>query len=241
MHAFDRHNVASGWRVFPALHFVRSPLLAELALHTRAWLQPFRSLEQGSEALMKLVCPSCGFFASPEAFLGEADEQRALLLAFKVPSQLAASMHQYLRLFRPEHRALTARRVESLLAELLPMIEVCRIERRGRIWPAPVEAWRTALDEIVAKRDRLTLPLKSHGYLLEILVGYADKAEGMAETKREQDRAYPYSQERSSTGPQTVAALVQPKPEKTPIPESVSRQLADLGFSTKRKEVNDAC
>lgn len=189
---------------------------------------------------MKLVCPSCGFFASPDAFVAEGDEQRALLLAFKVPSQLAASMHQYLRLFRPAQRALTARRVESLLAELLPMIEVCRIERRGRIWPAPVEAWRAGLDEMVAKRDRLTLPLKSHGYLLEILVGYADKAEGAAETKREQGRAYPYAQERSSAGLQPVAAVVAPKTEKTPMPESVSRQLADLGMSTKRKEVSNA-
>lgn len=183
---------------------------------------------------MKLVCPSCGFFASPEAFLAEADEQRALLLAFKVPSPLAASMHQYLRLFRPAQRALTARRIETLLNDLLPMIEACRIERRGRVWPAPIESWRTALDEMVSKRDRLTLPLKSHGYLLEILVGYADRAEGAAETKREQGRAYAYSQERSSNGLQPVAAVVAPNKERTPMPESVSRQLADLGMSIKR-------
>ena len=184
---------------------------------------------------MKLVCPSCGFFASPEAFLGEADEQRALLLAFKLPSPLAAPMHQYLRLFRPAQRALTARRIETLLGELLPMIEACRVERRGRSWPAPVEAWRAALDEMVGKRDRLTLPLKSHGYLLEILVGQADKAEGKIETQREQGRAYQYGQERSTGGPQPIAAIVTQKHEKTPMPESVGRQLADLGMSINRK------
>jgi hypothetical protein len=188
---------------------------------------------------MKLVCPSCGFFASPEAFLADADEQRALLLAFKVPSPLAASLHQYLRLFRPAQRALTARRIETLLGELLPMIEACRIERRGRIWPAPVEAWRTALEEIVGKRDRLTLPLKSHGYLLEILVGHADRAEGTAEAKREEARAYPYSQERSSAPAAPAAEFANlRKLEKTPMPESVSRQLAGLGMSIKRHTPN---
>ena len=189
---------------------------------------------------MKLVCPSCGFFASPEAFLGEAEAQRALLLAFKVPSPLAAPMHQYLRLFRPAQRALTSRRIETLLAELLPMLEAGRIERRGRIWPAPVDAWRAAMDEIVIKRDRLTLPLKSHGYLLEILVGYADRAEGSVEAKREQERAYPFSQERS-TAPAVSFAAVLAKPEKyekTPMPAVVSEQLARLGI--KRKEVTDA-
>lgn len=187
---------------------------------------------------MKLVCPSCGFFAAPDAFLAESEAQRALLLAFKLPPQLAAPMQQYLRLFRPAQRALTARRIETLLGELLPMIEACRIERRGRIWPAPVEAWRTALDEMVVKRDRLTLPLKSHGYLLEIIVGHADRAEGAVEAKREEARAYPYSQDRSCDGPQSVAAVVAQKAaskhEKTPMPESVSKQLADMGISIKR-------
>lgn len=189
---------------------------------------------------MKLVCPSCGFFASPDAFLSEGDEQRALLLAFKLPSQLAAPMHQYLRLFRPLQRALTARRVESLLAELLPMIEAARIERRGRVWPAPVESWRVGLEEIVVKRDRLTLPLKSHGYLLEIIVGYADKAEASAESKREQERAYAYSTERRADGPAPVAAVIA-QPEKTPMPEHLRARLKEFGIRNKpAKEAADA-
>lgn len=190
---------------------------------------------------MKLVCPSCGFFASPEAFLGEAEAQRALLLAFKLPTPLAGPMHQYLRLFRPAQRALTARRIETLLAELLPMIEAGRVERRGRLWPAPLEAWRTALDEMVTKRDRLTLPLKSHGYLLEILAGYADKAEGTAENKREQARAYAFGEERSTEAAQPIAAVLSApsKPEKTPMPASVSEQLSRLGI-TRRKGASDA-
>lgn len=187
---------------------------------------------------MKLVCPSCGFFAAPDAFLNEADVQRALLLAMKVPAPLAASLQQYLRLFRPAQRALTARRVETLLGELLPMIEAARIERRGRVWPAPVDSWRAALDEIVGKRDRLTLPLKSHGYLLEILVGAADKAEGSAETKREETRAYAYGHDRAGTSeglrPVATVAPELKKTKKTPMPDAVRSDLAKLGMSIKR-------
>ena len=166
-----------------------------------------------------------------------------MLLAFKLPAPLASPMHQYLRLFRPAQRALTARRVETLLAELLPMIESGRIERRSRIWPAPVENWRAGMEEIVVKRDRLTLPLKSHGYLLEILVGYADKAENAVESKREQDRAYPFSQERSSAPAVSVATVLAKaeKADKTPMPAVVSEQLARLGIQRKTsKEVTDA-
>ena len=190
---------------------------------------------------MKLVCPSCGFFASPDAFLGEGDAQRALLLAFNLPAQLAAPLHQYLRLFRPLQRALTARRVESLLAELLPLIEAARIERRGRVWPAPVESWRAGLEEIVSKRDRLTLPLRSHGYLLEIIAGHADKAAASAETQREQERAYAYRTERGTDGPAPVAAVIAQQAEKTPMPEHLRARLKEFGIRNKpAKEAADA-
>lgn len=77
----------------------------------------------------------------------------------------------------------------SLLAELNPMIIEARITRNGRVYAAPREVWVAAIDSILASRDRLTLPLKSHGYLLEIIVGQIHKAEQAAETKRENSRA----------------------------------------------------
>lgn len=38
---------------------------------------------------------------------------------------------------------------------------------------------------MIAKRDKLTLPLKSHGYLLEIIAGQAGKADAAAEAGKE--------------------------------------------------------
>ena len=80
-----------------------------------------------------------------------------------------------------------------------------RIERHSRIWAAPQPVWIAALDEIIARRDegKLTLPLKSHGYLLEIIAGQANKAEGKAEAEAEDRRA----------GKTPVGGVAQPRQE----------------------------
>ncbi len=74
------------------------------------------------------------------------------------------------------------------------------VERDGRTWSAPLDYWGIALDEMLEKRDRLSLPLKSHGYLIEIVCGLSNKAEGSAEQKQEASRAYAYSRTVSASG-----------------------------------------
>lgn len=98
-------------------------------------------------------------------------------------------MVQYIALFRPTQRQLSFVRVASLLGELLPLIEAAKIERNGRTWAAPLDYWKLALEEMLAKRDKLTLPLKSHGYLLAIIEGYSNKAEAKHETQTEARKA----------------------------------------------------
>ena len=68
------------------------------------------------------------------------------------------------------------------------MIKAAEINRNGRTWPAPQAYWKAALEEIVIKRGTLQLPLKSHGYLLEIICGMAGKAEAVQEKKVEERR-----------------------------------------------------
>lgn len=140
---------------------------------------------------MRLVCPGCGFTADLEAFLMDAQAREAVLLALKLPAPLGERLLRYIGLFRPEKRALSWDRVVRLLTELLPPIAEAKVERNGRTWPAPLEYWSVALDEIVARRDSLTLPLKSHGYLFEIVAGQANKAEARRETVLEQARQHP--------------------------------------------------
>lgn len=136
---------------------------------------------------MRLSCPACGFHADVDAFLAERAELDSIAVALALPAPLASSLVQYLRLFRPQKRAMTAKRVGVLLAELERPIRDARIERSGRAWAAPLVAWQLAIDEMLAKRDagKLQLPLKTHGYLFEIVAGMAAKAEARAESKGE--------------------------------------------------------
>lgn len=130
---------------------------------------------------MKILCPSCGATHSADGILSDAEARTALLIAAELPADLGPLCIRYLGLFRPGKRALSWDRARKLLDELAEQIRAGTIRRRGRDWPVPAGAWRTALQTMLDKRDSLDLPLKSHGYLLEIVAGIADKAEGAAE------------------------------------------------------------
>lgn len=135
---------------------------------------------------MRLTCPGCGVHGSLELFSSDVDARAVAALMGEIPPQLAKPVTEYLSLFRPAKRVLAWRRVRKLLEELLPDIKAQRIERKGRTWLAPHVVWIRAIDEMIAGRERLTLPLKSHGYLLEVVVGAADKIEAGEERGREQ-------------------------------------------------------
>ncbi len=140
---------------------------------------------------MKLSCPACGFIADPDGFLAERDELAGIAAALSLPAPLSGPLMQYLRLFRPQQRALTTRRLRGLLGELLPPIRDAKLAHDGRLWSAPLPLWTAALEAMLAKRDagKLRLPLKSHGYLFEIVVGLAGAAESGVEKQSEDRRA----------------------------------------------------
>lgn len=49
------------------------------------------------------------------------------------------------------------------------MIQAGKIKRDGVECAAPVEAWIYAINQMMANRQALKLPMKSHGYLLDIV------------------------------------------------------------------------
>lgn len=138
---------------------------------------------------MRLSCPACGATISLDAVIGHEGAREAIQIALRLPASLGKSLIQYIGLFRPAQRQLSMARVASLLNELLPMIESAQIERNGKRHAAPQDYWAMALGEMVNKRESLTLPLKSHGYLLTIIAGYADKQDAQTEKKTEQTRS----------------------------------------------------
>ncbi len=137
---------------------------------------------------MRLSCPACGATISLDAALGHEGAREAIQIALRLPASLGKVLILYVGLFRPAQRNLSMDRVANLLNELLPMIEAAKIERNGKYFAAPLDYWAQALNEMINKRESLTLPLKSHGYLLTIIAGYADKQEAKVEQQTEQTR-----------------------------------------------------
>lgn len=182
---------------------------------------------------MKLTCPACGAVTSLDAMIGN-EAARSVLVQALEQTQTGKRLIRYIALFRPAQRQLSWERVANLLGELLDMIKAGKVERHGRLWAAPEASWISALDEMLAKRDagKLTLPLKNHGYLLEIITGQANKAEAAAETRKESGAkgATPVGNHVShqTFAPQLVPLRSSPETAKTAL-EKVKKTLKHQG------------
>lgn len=123
---------------------------------------------------MKTRCPNCGATISLDSLIAHDAARDALVEVFKLSGALGKAIVRYLGLFRPANRDLSMDRVARLVAELVPDIQAQRIQRNRQVFEAPVEAWVWAMEQAVHARDngRLTLPLKGHGYLYEVLTSW---------------------------------------------------------------------
>jgi len=158
---------------------------------------------------MRLTCRSCGATGSAEAVFGDADAAEALRLAGELDPVIARAVWHYLALHRPAQRALSWARTEKLLRELHELVSQPTIRRHHRDWTVLPGMWREAMEQMQAQRDKLTLPLKGHGYLLEIVAGLADKQEAGAERTREQGlRQQSASSSPADAKPAADAALI---------------------------------
>lgn len=174
---------------------------------------------------MKTACPACGAAFSLDTVLGHEGARALVAELAAISGPLAGAVLRYLGLFRPAPRSLSWDRAARLLAELAPMIRDARIERGGRAYAAPRDAWIAAIEHMLDHRERLSLPLKSHGYLLEVLVGAVNSAEARQEAAREDRRAG-----RTRVGGQVPAnpAPTPPEPPEPPRanPETIAKTLA---------------
>lgn len=170
---------------------------------------------------MKLSCPACGAVASLDVLLGNEGARDAVMAAMQLPAPLGGQMIRYIALFRPAQRQLSLDRVANLINELLPMILEAKIERNGRLWNAPLDYWKMGMDDMLAKRDKLTLPLKGHGYLLTIIEGYNLKAESKQETQREDSRSGRTGVTSPAAHQRNDAVLSTPDRPRSVMPESV--------------------
>ncbi len=137
---------------------------------------------------LNVSCPNCALNFPLIAGLNEADAKRYAALMGELPPALAKPLVQYLQLFKPAKSGLTWSRALKLLGGLLPDIQRGQVRRNGRDWPAPAEAWGLAIQEMLERREKFSLPLKNHGYLYEVIAGLADRQEAQQEKAAETGR-----------------------------------------------------
>ena len=120
---------------------------------------------------MNIKCPNCGAVHSLDSLINDADASAVLRAVLEMDVEMGKAAIRYVGLFRPAKSQLSWARTAKLLNELMPMMKAQTAERDGVASPAPAEAWLHGFNETVNARDqgRLKLPLKSHGYLLEIV------------------------------------------------------------------------
>ena len=120
---------------------------------------------------MNIKCPNCGAVHSLDSLINDADASAVLKAVLEMDAEMGKAAIRYIGLFRPAKSQLSWARTAKLLNELLAMIKAQEAARDGVCFPAPTEAWIHGFNETVNARDqgRLKLPLKSHGYLLEII------------------------------------------------------------------------
>ena len=123
---------------------------------------------------MKTRCPCCGAENSLDTLIAHEGARQAVWAAAQTGGEVGKLAVQYIALFRPAKTALTFERMAKLLGELLPDMARGAISRNGLEYPAPPEAWIYAFRELLSRRNAgsLKLPLKSHGYLYEVISGW---------------------------------------------------------------------
>ncbi|WP_308888540.1 hypothetical protein [Neisseria subflava] len=136
-------------------------------------------------------CPNCGAANSLDSLVSDAEAAEVLKMLLELDADIGKAAIRYIGLFRPAKSQLSWARTAKLLNELLPMIKAQEAARDGVCFPAPVEAWIHGFNETVNARDqgRLKTPLKSHGYLYEILAGWVGQPSAGNQTNQPNRRA----------------------------------------------------
>ncbi|TVO57559.1 hypothetical protein [Denitromonas halophila] len=173
-------------------------------------------------------CPACNAQMSLDALLGHQGARDAILaLAYLHPGEkLVGAAVRYLALFAPAKQTMRFDRIASLLNELGEAVRAGRIEHKGISAAAPVDYWINAMEDMLANRDRLRLPLTSHGYLKSIVAGMTDRASAKAEGRAEAARAGHTAKGLPPPQPPSAAPRVsQPKSE---MPEDIKAFMASF-------------
>ncbi|MCB1909951.1 MAG: hypothetical protein KDH15_21530 [Rhodocyclaceae bacterium] len=187
-----------------------------------------------------ITCPSCNAEMTLDVALGHQGGRDAVraLAELDPGNRLLPATVRYVALFSPPKQKQRLDRFAALVREVAELVRPAKLEYRGRLLPAPRDYWVAAMDEMCVRRESLSLPLKSHGYLKTIVAGYAEKAAATAEARTEAQRG----------GRTPVGGLPPPAPHSgtaEKVPEQPRKRLTDadraqldalVGRTTKTEE-----
>lgn len=123
---------------------------------------------------MRVHCPSCNEQFPLEAGFADDDGKRLAALFVEMEPRFGRAVLAYLRLFSPAKRGLRMTRAIRLIAELMDLVNqgtVTRDARTNERKPATVAMWAAGIEQMLAQRDRLQLPLENHNYLRAVVWG----------------------------------------------------------------------
>lgn len=135
---------------------------------------------------MRIQCPCCGEqFPLEAGFLDDEGKRLAAQFAGMDP-RLGRAVLAYLRLFSPAKRGLRTSRAIKLVEDLVQLVEVGSVTRDARTTdskPATAAVWASGIDQMLAQRERLTLPLENHHYLRAVVYGIASDPQQVAKVQ----------------------------------------------------------
>ena len=140
---------------------------------------------------MRATCPECGATGHVSAYFADDDGKRMIAAVVDLPAELQRPALSYLGLFKPAKNSLSVPRATRLVLELQQLVatgNVCRDERGGVRRAATPAMWAEGIEQMLANRAGLTLPLANHNYLRAVVFGIADQVDARAERQLEQQR-----------------------------------------------------
>lgn len=140
---------------------------------------------------MKGMCQTCGATAPLEWFLNEPVSRQVLVVALQLPKAVQEHIIGYLSLFRPQKNSLSPKKALRLVTEIRDLVGQGYVHVRGKIDRTTHSGhWGEAMEQMVATRHGLSLPMANHVYLTKIVWDLADADDSKKESavrKREQE------------------------------------------------------
>lgn len=130
-------------------------------------------------------CPHC---QRPVDLLAAVDHEDGVVFLerlARLPAPALKPVLRYLALFAPPGRAPSWGRLLRLLEGLVEPLTRGELRRDGKLYAAPLDTWLRAMTRLVDEPPKgLALPLRSHGYLAEMIAGQAQRVSAATEQAR---------------------------------------------------------